>query len=266
MTVRLFTCIVSHGHANLLMRSLTQFVGVEDVHVCVVDNVGESALEDFCKSHNITYVAHPGVTLGFGANNNLAFRYFEASYNAEVGDYFVCCNPDVLISAAMLAELKSTLQTLAPSLAGINLFTDEELRHHDPSIRRFPTFADYLGKLFRRNSDTALDKSRVTVPVASDWAAGSFLIFSTPLFKALKGFDEQFFMYFEDVDICLRAWRQEGHRLMYLPNIHAVHFAAFRNRTLFSKHFYWYFRSLLRYFSRFYFGGRRPQVKGASSR
>lgn len=261
MTVKLFVCIVSHGHADLLKRSLPHFLGVENLHLCVVDNLGQPQLQQFCESHAIAYVAHPGETLGFGANNNKAFRYFEAQYSLGDDDYFVCCNPDVLISPAMLGELSGALHQHRPPLAGINLYIDEQFQHYDPSIRRFPRLGDYLAKLRRSNATTALDKALITAPVSSDWAAGSFLIFSVPLFRVLKGFDERFFMYFEDVDICLRAWRAEGQRLLYLPQVRAIHFAAFRNRSLFSKHFYWYFSSLLRYFWCFYLGGPRPQAR-----
>jgi GT2 family glycosyltransferase len=242
---------------------LPSFLGIENVYLCVVDNLQQATLQSFCSTHEIAYVTHPGETLGFGANNNLAYRHFAANYALTAEDYLVCCNPDVLIAPAMLGELQVALERYRPQLAGINLFTDEQLTHFDNSIRRFPRLSDYLAKFLRRNSSMALDKAVITTPEPSDWAAGSFLIFSVPLFQLLKGFDERFFMYFEDVDICLRAWRVAGQRLLYLPDVRAVHYAAFRNRQLFSKHFYWYTSSLLRYLARFYLGGARDTAKGA---
>lgn len=253
MPVRLFISIVSHGHADLLARSLPLFIGIGRVNICVVDNVGESILQDFCLTHSIDYISHPGTVLGFGSNNNLAFRHFESNYDLASGDYFICCNPDVLISAEMLDSLADSLEAFSPNLAGINLFVDEQYQSYDYSIRRFPKISDYFNRILRRGVSTALDRASVEMPIESDWAAGSFLIFSVHLFRSLDGFDERFFMYFEDVDICLRAWRYERVRLLYFPHVRAVHFAAFRNRKLLSKHFYWYFCSLLRYFFRFYF-------------
>ncbi|WP_165676328.1 glycosyltransferase family protein [Metapseudomonas otitidis] len=266
MSVRLFISIVSHGHADLLARSLPYFIGVENVHVCVVDNVGEAILQSFCLTHAIDYIAHPDIVLGFGSNNNLAFRHFESNYDFASGDYFICCNPDVLIVPEMLCNLAASLEAFSPDLAGINLFVDEQYQSYDNSIRRFPKISDYLNRIFYRSTSTALDKASVEIPTESDWAAGSFLVFSARLFRSLNGFDERFFMYFEDVDICLRAWRHEGVRLLYFPSVQAVHFAAFRNRKLFSKHFYWYFCSLFRYFLRFYFMNAFLRSEGNKNR
>lgn len=257
MSVRLFIAIVSHGHAHLLARSLPGFFGIANTHLCVVDNLGQSELQTLCRDHDVAYLTHDNEVLGFGANNNTAFRFFQRSFELTADDYFVCCNPDVLIAPTMINELSQALSLLKPQLAGINLFTDEKMQQYDPSIRSFPRAGNYVCKVLKLGGNTALDKATVFSPVMSDWAAGSFLVFSVPLFAALKGFDERFFMYFEDVDICLRAWREQGQRLLYLPHVKAVHFAALRNRRLFSKHFYWYFSSLLRYFWRLYLGRSR---------
>ena len=251
--MHLYFCIVSHGHAELLATTLPHLARKDVLRVCVVDNLGQSQLRELCAELGLVYLEPSALPLGFGANNNKGFSYW-AQNGMTDADYFVCCNPDVLISEPMVAELQLALEQHTPQLAGINLFTDEQYQHFDNSIRRFPTFSDYLAKLLRRDVSVALDKATITAPVRSDWAAGSFLIFSVPLFKALNGFDERFFMYFEDVDICLRAQREQGQHLLYLPSVRAVHFAAFRNRKLLSKHFYWYCCSLLRYFWRFYLG------------
>ncbi|WP_273233854.1 glycosyltransferase [Pseudomonas kuykendallii] len=263
MTVRLFTCIVSHGHADFLISALPNFLSAKNLYLCVVDNIGQSSLRDFCSAHGIAYIAQE-VKLGFGANNNRAFRYFEKNFHFREADYFICCNPDVWILPGMLEALSSSLDLHKPQIAGINLFVDEQYQFFDSSIRRFPRLGDYLKKALFSYDGTALDKSTITTPVVCDWAAGSFLVFSVQLFKALEGFDEHYFMYFEDVDICLRAWRARGQRVLYIPNVRAVHFAAFRNRAFFSKHFRWYVSSLVRYLWRFYFHGLRP-AKDTSS-
>ncbi|MDE1292895.1 hypothetical protein [Vibrio aestuarianus] len=90
-----------------------------------------------------------------------------------------------------------------------------------------------------------------------DWAAGSFLVFQADLYKKLNGFDENYFMYFEDVDICFRARKYYDQNVVYLSNIKAIHQGGYQNRKIFSKHFRWYFSSLLRFLFKSTFGFKK---------
>jgi GT2 family glycosyltransferase len=63
-------------------------------------------------------------------------------------------------------------------------------------------------------------------------------------------FDPRFFMYLEDVDICRRAREQLGEPVLYLPHLKAVHLCRQANKRLFSRHFYWFMVSMLKYFLR----------------
>lgn len=264
MQSRVFLCIVSHGHSTLLERMLPALVGIENLYVVVVDNIGEAPLQASCSLNGAVYLCDESRPHGFGANNNKAFSYVEEKYQARADDYFFCCNPDVLIDESALSSLFTQLALYKPALATINLFNDETYQCHDTSVRYFPRVSDYFVRVLGKKDTVRLDKSSVQEPVFCDWAAGSFLVFSVELFRSLQGFDEKYFMYFEDVDICLRAWRKAGVRLLYLPMIKAVHFGAFRNRRFFSRHFRWYVSSLLRFFFRFYFGGSKPSTRSVT--
>ena len=124
----------------------------------------------------------------------------------------------------------------------------------DFSIRHFPLIGDYLTRRSEVGTSAVIDKRLITKPQFCDWAAGSFLVFRSELYRSIGGFDERYFMYFEDADICLRARRQLHERVLYLPQVQAVHRGAFNNRNVFSRHFYWYLSSMLRYFLRYYGG------------
>ena len=77
----------------------------------------------------------------------------------------------------------------------------------EDSARRFPTAAGLLRKLVTTPSgpDYPLDAG----PIEVDWVAGMFMVFSADAFRAVSGFDERFFLYYEDVDIC-RAPARHG--------------------------------------------------------
>ncbi|BBP81941.1 rhamnosyltransferase WbbL [Pseudomonas sp. Pc102] len=246
------------------MDSLPAFLGLDSIAVCVVDNLGEAALRGYCESHSILYASPLDAPCGFGANNNRGFRLLAEHFSVRDEDYFICCNPDVKISRDGLLLLHEELLLYRPSLASINLFRNPEMSELDPSVRFFPRLSDYVARFLKIGRGSLINREIYDSPVYCDWAAGSFLIIKPALYTALRGFDERYFMYFEDVDLCLRARRQESARLLYLPKVKAIHAGAFQNRYFFSKHFSWYLRSLLRYLFRFYFAGAIPkrQIEG----
>ncbi len=251
--VHLYLCIVSHGHANFLAEVLPNFIQQDFLSVCVVDNLGQTELRELCATLKCAYKEPDFKPLGFGANNNKGFSYW-ADHGMRDDDYFVCCNPDLFISPAMLTVLYDQLLTLGPRLAAINLFSDFSMKYPDFSIRHFPRIGDYLSRRSEIGTSAVIDKRVLLEPKFCDWAAGSFLVFRSDLYRSVGGFDEHFFMYFEDADICLRARRQFGERVLYLPQVQAVHRGAFNNRKIFSKHFYWYLTSMFKYFLRYYCG------------
>jgi hypothetical protein len=83
-----------------------------------------------------------------------------------------------------------------------------------------------------------------------DWAAGSFLLFRSGMYTELNGFDTSYFMYCEDIDICWRAKVKVKSPVVYLPHIKALHYAKHANRNVFSKHFYWHVKGVLRFLAK----------------
>ncbi len=252
--MHLYFCIVSHGHAELLAEALPHLAQQDFLRVCVVDNLGQPQLSELCAGLGFVYLAPEPKPLGFGANNNRGFAYW-AEHGMGDEDYFVCCNPDVSIQPSMLAVLHEQLATLQPRLAAINLFSDAAMSRPDFSIRHFPRIGDYLAKRSEIGNPAVIDKRAIDKALLCDWAAGSFLLFRSDLYREIGGFDERYFMYFEDVDICLRARRKAHEQVLYLPQVTAVHKGAFKNRNVFSWHFYWYLSGMLKYFLRYYAGG-----------
>jgi GT2 family glycosyltransferase len=59
-------------------------------------------------------------------------------------------------------------------------------------------------------------------PVVVDWIAGMFMLFDSTAFRAVRGFDESYFLYYEDVDLCRRL-RRSGYDVIYVPGAEVVH-------------------------------------------
>jgi len=116
----------------------------------------------------------------------------------------------------------------------------------DNSIRKFPSLTQFGKSFLGLGNPTIINKNIVSAPTIVDWAAGSFLAFRSSHYAALKGFDEGYFMYCEDVDICYRSMLL-GEQVVFFPQIKMQHLAEHANRSIFSKHFYWHVKSALRF-------------------
>ncbi len=80
---------------------------------------------------------------------------------------------------------------------------------------------------------------------APEWVAGMFMLFRSRDFQDLGGFDEQFFLYYEDVDICVRAW-QKGMRILACPQVSVIHDAR-RDSRRSLRHLRWHLGSMARF-------------------
>ena len=90
----------------------------------------------------------------------------------------------------------------------------------------------------------------------AEWVGGMFMLFSSSAYAQIAGFDERYFMYVEDVDVCTRLWNA-GLKVMACPCAVVIHEARRASRRSWG-HLRWHITSLLRYFSRYL--GRLPPV------
>lgn len=209
------------------------------------NTLASQELKEYCDINQIIMLQ--GATpRGFGANNNEVFRYAEHHLHMQKEDFFLVLNPDVEISLNSVAKLLNEVSITSADISAINLFKDEKLTIYDNSIRKYPTLLAPFKTLVGVKRNDLYNKASITFPTKIDWAAGSFLLFRVECYQVLKGFDENYFMYFEDVDICTRA-NKKGFNIYYFPNIKALHYASHQNRRLLSKHHFWYVISSLKY-------------------
>jgi hypothetical protein len=174
---------------------------------------------------------------GFGANHNAAFTRCRTPY-------FCVANPDIRLPADPFPALLQALAGTRAAVAG-PLVRSPEGRIED-SARRFPTAGSLLKKLLveTKAPDYPADRG----PLEVDWLAGMFMLFRTDAFRAVGGFDEAYFLYYEDVDICRRL-RKAGNCAVYEPRAEIVHDArrASRREPELALH---HLKSALRFLSR----------------
>jgi len=172
---------------------------------------------------------------GFGANHNQAFRKAR-------GQFFCVINPDIRFGSdpffALLTQLRDpSIGVIAPLVLGITGQLED-------SVRRFPTPAIILSKILGRVSES--DYSMVTCDTEPDWVGGMFMLFPRQVFEKLQGFDERYFLYYEDVDLCGRL-HLAGYKVGVCPQAKVVHHAQ-RSSHRSLKYLRWHLTSMLRFF------------------
>lgn len=191
--------IVNHGHCGML-SGLLEDIGKKCSyidHVIVTHNLPSSLQLDSNKYSFKLTILQNELVLGFGANHNQAFEFCDSQY-------FCVLNPDVKFIDDPFEGLVDCLQNKEFGVvAPLVVNSKGEL---EDSFRFFPTPVTLTKKiLFNHKSTYPLDsKDGLVFP---DWVAGMFLLFRKSFFEELNGFDESYYLYYEDIDICLRTWK-----------------------------------------------------------
>jgi GT2 family glycosyltransferase len=191
--------VVSHGHGPLvrdLLRDLGRATGLS-LEVTVTLNVKEESVLDAGDSHLPLTIVQNARPRGFGANHNAAFVRRPAT-----DGYFCVANPDVRVDSDVLARLIDTLSAHPAAAVAAPRVRDQAGRVQN-SARRLPTPGRLLRRAARRLPPLDYALGAGARPV--DWAAGMFMVFPSRVFAELRGFDERYFLYYEDVDLCCRA-------------------------------------------------------------
>ena len=173
--------------------------------------------------------------LGFAVNQNQAFAH-------ATGQFFCVMNPDIRLNEDPFPALLSCLQNSSVGVvAPVVLGEEGEI---EDSARYFPTPFKILCKAFGKckGSDYVV-KNESIFP---DWVGGMFMLFPSELFKQFNGFDQKFFLYYEDVDLCARL-RLLGYEVVLCPAARVVHQARRSSHQNF-KYLRWHLTSMLRFF------------------
>ncbi len=196
-----------------------------DVEVIVVDHDADRARgRELAAAHPRIKYDPRSENRGFAAGINRAARQATAPL-------LLILNPDVEFRGPIVAPLAACLDA-HPKTAVVGGLVRESDGQVQASARRFPDLSTAFGgrtswltrvlpgnPLTQRNlSSTNVQGGCTTV----DWVTGAFMMVRRDVFESLGGFDERFFMYWEDSDFCLRAL-QAGWSTMYEPRAEVVH-------------------------------------------
>jgi hypothetical protein len=236
--------LVSHAQANLAKRFLDDLLRYcPDIDLVVTSNIAEVPELDLSQWPSVTYLRN-SVPKGFGANHNAAFKHCRASY-------FCVVNPDIRIHSNLFPDLLAVAHDARVGVVAPKVFNASGSA--EDSVRFFPTPLGILGKAIGIGDGRYPTEG--AKPLLVDWAAGMFLLFRSEAFDEIGGFDEEFFLYYEDVDVCARLWKA-GRNVMIHPGVSVVHDAQRTSRKNL-RYLLWHLSSMIRYFSKHF--GRLPR-------
>lgn len=240
-TERLVISLVSHKQATIVADLLSDIAAACDptfLTVLVTINVEETLNfreRDFPFELGIVRNAKPK---GFGANHNAAFSRMSSKF-------FCVLNPDIRLNSDPFPPLLAELEK--PNIGIVSPLIIDASGKVEDNARRVITPMSIARRLLKidREPDYHINE----LPISPDWIAGMFMLFRSDAFSEMKGFDERFFMYCEDADICARFWRS-GYGVSLVPSVAVIHHAQRKSHRNVS-HIRWHIASLLRYFSKY---------------
>jgi len=213
--------IVSHDQSRWLERclaTLREHLGGLDADVLVVDNgtqddVGEVEGARVLRIEN----------RGYGHANNVGLEASDAPW-------VLFLNPDTELLDGSLAELVEHLDA-RPGVGIAGVRQVDASGALTPTMRRFPSAGRALGDALGLErwpgrpgwlGERELRLERYEAEFAGDWTIGSFLLARREALDAVGGFDESFFLYSEEVDLCLRV-RDAGWKVLHVPSVTILH-------------------------------------------
>jgi N-acetylglucosaminyl-diphospho-decaprenol L-rhamnosyltransferase len=231
--------IVSHAQnalVNLLLQDLQRSC-TERIALVLTQNIPDPvALATGGLSCPVEVISNERVK-GFGANHNAAFLRCRTPS-------FCVVNPDIRLQADPFPTLLACLEGEHVGVAGP--LVRSPAGAVEDSARRFPTAWSLAKKVFvdRRTAEYPVDRG----PLDVDWVGGMFMLFRSDAYRALGGFDEAYFLYYEDIDLCRRL-HAAGKRVVYQPAAEVVHDArrASRREPRLALH---HLRGIVRFLSR----------------
>jgi N-acetylglucosaminyl-diphospho-decaprenol L-rhamnosyltransferase len=215
--------VVNYNAGKALTSCVASLQAEGVVEIVVIDNrSSDDSLALLRSERPGARVIESARNLGYGAAANLAAATTKAPY-------LLICNPDLVVGPGAVATLVERLSG-DDSLAVVGPLLRDGNGDVYPSGRDFPGLADAIGHAFvgliwggnpwtRRYRHLGADQHRAR---PADWVSGAFFVVRRVAWDSVGGFDEKYFMYVEDVDLCWRLHRA-GWGSWYEPAAEVVH-------------------------------------------
>jgi hypothetical protein len=209
-----------------------------DMEVIVVDNASHDGTPDMIRAEfPMVRLIVNSMNSGFAAANNQA-------YAVSSGRYIVLLNPDAYLRPSSLANGIAFMdRNPLCGLCGGKIISPEG--RLEPSARRFPSALSKLltisGLSWRFSGSPVINRHEFggfshDRPMEVDWVPGTFTIVRREMLENIGFFDERFYLYYEETDLCLRA-KKEGWKVYFIPDAEVMHIGGASSKTRTDKTF-----------------------------
>lgn len=228
--VKFSVVLVNYESWPLTLRCMESLArtGYTDFEVVVVDNEGGPAPKP---PYPARLILNP-TNVGFARACNVGIA-------ESGGEYVVLINPDATVEEEFFARLERFLEdspdtgVVGPRVLDADGTVQLSARREVGFISGVLGRTSFLTRLFpdsvavRRLFPAAASPES---PTEVDWVSGACMVLRRGMLEEVGGLDPRFFMYFEDADLCRRAWAA-GWRILYLPQVTVTHQAGGSSRN-----------------------------------
>lgn len=241
--------IVTHNGCRLALETIESAMshaGTVVVEWVIVDSGSSDGTPEAIEARWPRIAVTRLANVGFAAANNVGFA-------RSTGRYVLALNPDTRVRWGRFETLIAALDN-RPGIGAASVLQEEadgtlQSIRRDPTVGRAVSEALMLRRLpgLRRWQERELDQSVYGEERPADWLVGAVLVLRREALIDVGGFDERFFMYCEEADLCRRI-RDAGWQVRHLPVMRIIHYggapsprliaqASFSRLAYASKHF-----------------------------
>lgn len=220
--------------------------------IIIVDNNSEDRrIETIIKKYSEVNLNLSSENKGFGNACNIGAKISK-------GKYYVFVNPDTIFNEDAFTSLFRYMEENDDTAVCTGIL---ENMNKEPvyTYNYFPDikweFMEALGRGSHNRIQYLLSKSvivnKLNMPFKADWVIGAFMFFRADVFNEIGGFDEDYFLYYEDVDIQKRV-KALNYKIMVIPHVRIIHNERGSVRSFKGENLYYYhmMRSRMLYFSK----------------
>ncbi len=228
----------SYNYTAKCIRSVQSVLHSDAYELIVIDNASDDGSAEKLRKQFANIIVHREENnRGFGSANNVGAKLAK-------GEYLFFLNNDTELIEDCITPLINILQhqpkvgIVAPKL----LYPNGAFQL---SYGKFPgLYNEWKTKKKKENS--------IVSPISEiqvDWVSGAAFCISKNLFTDVAGFDEEFFMYFEDIDLCKKVYQKE-YQILYVPTVSLIHYKGKSRRNINDRILYEYRKSQLHYYKK----------------
>lgn len=249
--VKVSICVVTHNNEDEILNlidSIVENTQKVSFKVYLVDNNSSDRTVQIVKNRhkNVEIILNTD-NIGFGAAHNKVVSLINS-------DYHIVINPDINFCADVISELcdfmdkNGDVAIVTPKVLSAD-GSQQYLPKKEPKFRyilagKLEKFFGYFANL---RDEYTMKNCDITKPTEIDFCTGCFMLIRTSIFRKLHGFDDRFFMYFEDADLSKRA-KNYG-KIIFNPSVAVTH-SWHRDSAKKLKFLFIHIASMLKYFKK----------------